>query len=142
MDKFNWTKEYSVKVEMLDEQHQHFLEIVNKVADFINNKESKKDVLTDIIHQLGNYAFYHLGTEEELFDKYGYSDKVSHVEAHNKFREMTMSYIDRIGKNDHTLEELDQLSEEVAEYAGNWLLKHILVMDKKYSEFFNIHGVK
>lgn len=139
MEKFTWTKDYSVNIEMIDEQHRHFLDIVNKIADFINSKASEKKVLFDIVNQMGNYAFYHLGTEEELFDKYNYEDAAPHLEAHNDFREKTNSYISRIRKNDQNIEEL---SEEVAEYAGNWLLKHILVMDKKYSAFFNEHGVK
>lgn len=139
MKKFIWTKDYSVDVEMIDEQHRHFLDIVNKIADFINSKASEKEVLFDIVNQMGNYAFYHLGTEEELFDKLDYPDAVPHVEAHNQFREMANGYISRIRKDDQNIE---KLSEEVAEYAGNWLLKHILVADKKYSAFFNEHGVK
>ena len=38
MNKFIWTKEYELGVEIIDTQHKHFFEIVNKIYDTLGNK--------------------------------------------------------------------------------------------------------
>jgi hemerythrin len=39
-------------------------------------------------------------------------------------------------------EDIKKIMNEAASYSGEWLMKHILVMDKKYTKFLQEHGVK
>jgi len=139
LNKFIWKDEYGVGIQLIDEQHKHFFEIVNKILDLADNKFSAKEELSAIINELGNYAMYHLGTEEEYFDIFKYPDAVIHIDRHNKYREIIKKYMDRVQneKND-----VKKLTEEVASYSGSWLSNHILEVDKKYTKFFNEHGLK
>lgn len=138
MEKFIWTPEYSVWVESIDEQHRHFFGIANRILEIAEKDILNHSEVLAAIEELGNYAFYHLSTEEIYFDEFHYDGAVEHVAAHNDFREKTQSIID----NARAGGDLKKIAQEAASYAGQWLLNHILVMDKKYSQFFQEHGIK
>ena len=138
-NKFIWTDEYGVGIELIDEQHKHFFEIVNKAFDFISKESIARRELSDLLDELGNYALYHLGTEEEYFDSLNYPDAILHITSHNKYREMIKKYLNRVRDEK---EDMGKLIEEAASYSGNWLSQHILEVDKKYTIFFNERGLK
>ena len=141
-NKFIWTEKYGVGIQLIDEQHKHFFEIVNKILDLVD-KESKGSLtrrnVSDLLDELGNYALYHLGTEEGYFDALNYPDVILHISSHNKYRETIKKYLNRVIDEK---EDVKKLLEEAASYSGNWLSQHILETDKKYTIFFNEHGLK
>lgn len=138
-NKFIWTDEYGVGVQLIDEQHKHFFEIVNKIFDLADNESSTKEELSAFLDELGNYALYHLGTEEEYFNTLKYPDAALHIDSHNKYRDAIKEYQDRVmGEK----ADVKKIVEEVAAYSGDWLAHHILEVDKKYTKFFNEHGLQ
>lgn len=138
-EKFIWTEKYSVNVKEIDAQHQKFISICNHLLESADNPTvlTRKEALINI-EMLGDYAFYHLGTEEELFLKLDYPDTDQHVQTHQLFREKTKFLINKIRDENNNMEET---LHEAAMFAGNWLLHHIMTTDKAYTEFFNQHGV-
>ncbi|MFH0890899.1 MAG: bacteriohemerythrin [Candidatus Liptonbacteria bacterium] len=136
---FVWTEEYSVHVAELDEQHREFINICNGLIDLAESALFAKDEALTEVMKLGDYAVYHLSTEEELFAKISYPDAVPHTESHNQFREKAKIFIDKTRAENA---DIKRIAEAVAEFAAEWLLNHILHVDKKYSEFFNQHGIK
>ena len=138
-NRFVWTKEYSVNVAKIDEQHKEFINIVNSLLDLGENESFTDEKALVKAGQLGSYAHYHLSTEEELFIETGYKDAQEHTAVHNKFREQAKGFINQIRDKN---KDKKVVIKEVAEFAGNWLMQHILIMDKRYSEFFNEKGVK
>lgn len=138
-NKFVWTEDFSVRNKMIDEQHQTFFSIANELEDLIQNGAAGKGVLLDEVAKLGDYAFYHLGTEESLFDEYDYPNAAEHIAAHDAFRmkaeEMMNCVRDEAG-------DIRDLAKETADFAGNWLMNHIFVMDKQYTDFFLEKGLK
>lgn len=124
---------------MIDEQHQHFFEIANKIIDFTGTQSPQKENLLAMLKELGDYAFYHFGAEEEYFDKFRYEDTPFHIAEHNKYREKIKDYFAR-AKNEEV--NIKELIEEVASYSNDWLAQHIMTRDKKYTKFFNEHGLK
>ncbi len=138
MKKFVWTQEYSVGIESIDEQHQHFFDIANKIMEMSDSNSSEGRDLFESLEELGNYAFYHLDTEENYFDEYNFEGKEEHVNAHNLFRKKVNEFMDRARKG----EDIKKIMNEAASYSGEWLLQHILIMDKKYTKFLVERGVK
>ena len=132
-NKFVWTQDFSVQNHMIDEQHQTFFAIANELEDLASNGAAGKGVLLEGVAKLGNYAFYHFGTEEEMFSKYGYPEAVEHIAAHNAFRKEATDLINKVRVE---VGDIRDLSRETADFAGNWLKNHILVVDKKYAQFF------
>lgn len=139
MEKFIWTENYSVGITLIDEQHRHFFEIANKIFDLINEKKSEKEALFAYCEELGDYAFYHLSTEEKFFDEFKYEDASKHRAAHDAFRAMAEKYLDDVRK---ATTDVTGLSENIASFSSDWLKKHILLMDKQYTTFFREHGLR
>ena len=137
--KFCWTEEYSVNVKEIDEQHQEFVRIANSLIDLADDEIFNKEEALEKAGQLGSYAFYHLSTEEEIFERIGYPDRESHIKSHNMFREKVNEFMNQI-RDDKSDKKI--LSKEMAVFAGSWLLNHIMGMDKNYTKFFNEHGLE
>ncbi|OGM93154.1 hypothetical protein A2372_01965 [Candidatus Wolfebacteria bacterium RIFOXYB1_FULL_54_12] len=138
MDTFIWTSEYSVGVQLVDEQHQHFFAIANKLASISREKSPDREALSNLFGELGDYALYHLSTEESFFRGFNYEDTATHVAAHDAYRDMIANrFMNEIQKPDV---DVQKLAEEMAMYSGTWLQEHILGMDKKFTPFFNQHG--
>lgn len=137
--KFEWTPKYSVNIKEIDEQHKEFIKICNSLLDLAERKTFTKEEALLKSSKLGNYAAYHLGTEEEYFIETKYPNTIAHVKAHDHFRENAMYFVNQI-KEKNT--DLEKIANEMATFAAEWLLNHILIEDKKYSKFFNEHGIK
>jgi hemerythrin-like metal-binding protein len=138
MEKFIWTSEYSLGISIIDEQHQHFFEIMNQIYDLLEKNPNDKESLLKIVKELTDYAFYHLATEEKYFTQFTYSDLENHMKYHTQFRIKTGEYSERI-KNGK--EDLPKLILEITDFAKNWLTKHILIADKMYAPLFKAHGL-
>lgn len=141
-DTFAWKDEYSVGIQLIDEQHKIFFQMANRIIDFSHEESAvtqKRGELIDLLNDFENYALYHLSTEEEYFNQFHYKDAVVHVAAHDHYREV-MKKLFNNARQEST--DVKSMAQEAAEYAGNWLAKHILVMDKGYVRVFIEHGVK
>ena len=138
MEKFIWSKDYSLDIEVIDEQHQQFFKIANEIEDNLGKKEVNRQVLANLIEELVGYAFYHLATEEKYFNQFAYADMTTHMEAHMMFRIKTQEYSDRVKDIN---EDLTKLAMEITTFAIGWLRIHIMVADKLYAPLFKKHGL-
>jgi hemerythrin-like metal-binding protein len=130
-----WSKKYSVGVEMFDEQHKVFFGIINDLyASIMERKE--REVLGDIFEQLLKYTDFHFESEERYFDEFHYEHAVEHKEAHRLLTERLLALKTRWdeGALDNPYELLDFLED--------WLVEHIMGMDRQYHECFHAHGLK
>ena len=139
-DELIWTEEYSVGIEIIDNQHKEFFNLCNNLLELSEGKvEFTQGESVLAINRLGDYAKYHLGTEEEYFEKYNVPHMEDHIKSHDHFRVKSAELISKVSNRNYDLK--DTLKESGL-FAGNWLFEHILSMDKKYSMFFNEHGLK
>lgn len=135
---FTWAPSYSVGIAEIDEQHQYFFSIANDIIKLADKKDSSKDELFTLLGKLGDYAMYHLSTEEEYFTKFEYPDVAPHIEAHNRFRTEIKKYLVDVREADV---DVRGLAMKAALFSNDWLSGHILTMDKLYTKFFNEHGL-
>jgi len=123
-----WTKDLSVEIPLIDEQHQKLISYLNEL--YSHMKQGKgKDIISDILKKLVEYTKYHFNTEEELFKKFNYPDEQSHVSEHKFF-------IDKV--NDFSRDFNNQkifVTIEVFQFLNNWVTNHIKIVDKKYGPF-------
>lgn len=138
MNKFVWTIQNSVKNNTIDEQHQMFFKIANSLLDMAERNDVTREEMMIKISELGNYALYHLGTEEVMFDTYDYPEKIEHIKSHNAFRETVNKMMKEAREDGH----MKELSEKTANFAGEWLMNHIMVVDQRYADFFVSKGLK
>ena len=128
---FHWDESYSVGIEQIDDQHRALLEIINRLDDAVSGGEETKIVI-DLLRALREYAVYHFATEEELMLAGGHDRERyrRHKAEHKEFVEQ----LERFGEN---LE--NGVSHAVAasllEYLVQWLMEHVLGLDKEAGRF-------
>ncbi|MDD5099118.1 MAG: bacteriohemerythrin [Candidatus Colwellbacteria bacterium] len=137
-EKFVWTEEYSVQNAVIDGQHKTFFDIANDLSGLAAQENVKREDIFSGATKLRSYALFHLGTEEEMFSKYGYNG-TEHIAAHNAFRNKVEEMMNAVRS-----ESADAKKEalNMAEFSASWLRNHIMVMDKQYAPFFTEKGLE
>jgi hemerythrin len=122
-----WKDEFSIGVELIDEQHKHLFEIGNRIYDLLENYLyiDKYDKILEIIKELSDYTKYHFKTEEDYMIQVKYpkylSQKVEHDDFVQKIEEINLRDIDK---------EQDKHIRDILTFVFDWVLEHILKKDK------------
>jgi hemerythrin len=132
----NWKEDYSVGVKEIDIQHHNFVSLMNKTYDAVYKNESKEKIV-QILDELFSHAQNHFQTEERYFDKFNYPLKDEHKNVHNTLLGQIPSLKKSINESEDYAKEVLKL----IDFLENWLVEHMLIHDKKYSEFFNQNGL-
>jgi len=99
MKKIVWTKEYSVGVKSLDEQHIKIIELINTLIDH-HNDGVKSETIADVLQQMVKYAQNHLDYEEELLEKHHYPKLMQHASIHIEYLKNVADFsFDILGKS-------------------------------------------
>ncbi len=130
-----WNEKLSVKVAEIDQQHKMLIDMVNELNDAMKQGKGK-DVIGKIIDGLASYTVTHFSTEEKYFDQFGYPDTKNHKKEHATFVKKVSEFKDGFEKGKMSL------TLNVMNFLSDWLKNHIMVTDKKYSQFFNEKGLK
>lgn len=126
----------SVKVKLIDEQHQYFMGIMNEFYGVLNEAAPLEETMRHIIGELVGYAIFHFSTEEKYFDLYDYELKDEHVALHR-------AYKDKIDELQAAFENGGGagVASDLLNFMEQWWANHVSVEDKKYSKCFNEHGL-
>lgn len=129
-----WKIENSVHVKEFDEQHKKLFKLINELYHAINTIKVK-DELEGLLSQFMDYCNYHFANEEKYFDKFDYPEKKSHKAIHDGYNNK-ISLMQKQYKNNEL-----EISFELIDFLEDWWIGHINNVDKKYSKFFNDHGL-
>jgi len=132
---FVWKSEYSVGIREIDEQHKKLVKLIHDL-DAAMQKGQGKQSLGTLLKELIGYTGNHFAAEERLMKTYAYPEYEAHKEKHEK---MTQKVLDI--QRQHA-EGRVTITLEVMQFLENWLDKHILGTDQKYSSFLRSHGVQ
>lgn len=130
-----WNDNYSVKVDRFDEEHKKLIKIINKLNSAMLEGRGKK-ILTEIVEELIEYTATHFKNEEDYFKKYNYPEYQEHKKIHDNLIEKVLKIQEKIEEGNETI------SIEVIDFLKDWLIKHIMGIDKKYSNFFKSKNIK
>ena len=128
MPLFEWNEIYGTGIGRIDEQHQRLFALVNNVHQAM--KEGKgKEILDATLKELLEYVFYHFNEEEELMQKYSFSDFHIHRTEHDN---LTKNLLELRGKfkDGNTF-----ITSELISFLKSWLTIHILQSDMKFSKY-------
>jgi hemerythrin-like metal-binding protein len=136
-DFITWKKDWNTGINKIDEQHQHFVGIINRT--YILNKSSKdKEILEAILNDLTEYARVHFSTEEEYFDETDYPESNEHKDKHQELLEKVINF----NKRFETKEDVSKLTDDFLKFLKDWLDKHLIKVDHKYVSWLIKHGIK
>jgi hemerythrin len=130
-----WNDNLSVNVSEIDNQHQQLIKLINNLDDAMKQGKGKL-ILGKIVTGLVEYTAFHFSTEEKYFAQFGYEDAENHVREHRGFVEKASDFKMKLDAGSIGL------STDIMNFISDWVKKHIQGSDKKYSAFFNEHGLK
>jgi hemerythrin len=134
MPLMTWTKELSVNIKQIDDQHKKLVELLNSFHDAMKLGKGK-ELMESTLSELLNYTIYHFSTEETLFKTHGYPEAIKHKKEHDALTAQALDLKERYSRGDLFL------SNETMMFLKNWLNNHIIVTDRKYTAFLNGKGV-
>ncbi|MCX8167242.1 MAG: bacteriohemerythrin [Candidatus Micrarchaeota archaeon] len=132
---FEWTENLSVGIPTIDEQHKKLISIINELNEAMKSGKGK-ELIGKVIKELLDYTKYHFSKEEALMVQANYVGIESHKLAHNQFvKNIENSEKDfKNGKITVTI--------ELINFLKDWLIKHIMGIDKKYSSTLIEKGIR
>jgi hemerythrin-like metal-binding protein len=110
---------------------------VNEIIQTASKEKVTRDDLSFCLGHLLNHALYHFESEEKYLLESKYPDAKEHLEAHVRYREEMKNFLVHVGDKNI---EVKQLSDEVAAFAGDWLNRHMLGIDKERLQFLKNSG--
>ncbi len=134
MAKIEWNDTFSVKVKELDEHHKKLINYINELQESMKLGKGK-EIIGEIIDKLADYTKFHFSAEENYMTKFNDPGYEKHKEGHEYFVSKVEEFRNEIEKS------TSQVSIQVLGFLIEWLLNHILNVDKKYSKLFNDNGL-
>ena len=134
MNNFDLDKKYDVGVKLFDEQHKQLLTALNDIYKAMQNKDDKL-ALAQIINNLKQYAQEHLSIEEACLLENSYPEYEEHVKQHKIFKEKLAGFCEDFNSDKFLLHF------ELAVFLKNWIVNHIMMVDRKYTDFLNSKGI-
>ena len=122
-------------IDTVDEQHQRLLEIFNRIALAQTADISHKTVLA-CLDELVEYTRDHFREEERLIRQWRVDSRhrKTHLQAHESFRGFLQQA--RVFAEEHALE----VTVELLAFLAQWLLHHIMGMDRRMAR--EIHRLR
>ncbi len=137
-----WTKELETGIDVLDEQHRRYIELLNdyieKVTEYDRTPDIKVIQLTESLNFLREYAKEHFSAEESIMKDAEYPDFETHQEEHLHF----LRRVGELSKDMDTKGFSPKLSREVNYYTIEWFIEHILASDMQLVEFLRLNAGK
>lgn len=129
MSFLSWDQAYSVRHSELDRQHQRIFALINELHHAMFGKVEKERVAATI-RELVKYVDEHFAAEERAMEEGGYPRLAEHKEAHERLKKRVQEI------ELHFHEEKDSMAGELFGFLlGDWLVKHILEMDRQYAPY-------
>ena len=133
--RFEWSDAFRVGVKELDDQHRLLFSLVNDLSEIIGktgkiegHDEQKKELLA--------FARVHFQSEEALMEAHDYPRRDVQRKEHGDL----LARLERFaGEGERRARPRAQTS---VDYLKDWLIRHVLLEDLKYRDFFEQKGLR
>lgn len=126
----SWRDDFEIGVSEIDEEHRKMIDEFEKLYNFMKNGEGHH-YYRELLDFLNNYVDTHFQNEEKLQKNISYKWFESHKKMHQQFENQLNEIIARSKEKEVTNEDLIKINL----FVKNWLIRHILIEDKKIAEF-------
>jgi len=130
-----WDASFATGVSTFDQQHRKLFDMVNELADAMQQKKSK-EAIGRVLNGLAEYTVNHFADEERSFAQSRYPEEKEHKAMHKKLVDQVVELIGKFNAGE-TL-----LTQDVINFLQDWLINHIKGTDKKYGPHLNKNGIK
>lgn len=134
MSFMTWSDSLATGIGSIDEQHQWLVNATNQLHAEMTQPTPDRAVLGEIFEGLVDYTMNHFVLEEELFQRFGYPETAAHKAEHDALTAQVMQLLLKF-------EEGENVGTPVLDFLKEWLLHHILKVDRAYAPFLQAAGV-
>lgn len=125
----DWESRYSVGHNEIDQQHRQLIDMINKLHTAMKSGQGSREAGA-IVEEMVNYSKFHFETEENLMKVYGFIGLLTHKAEHAAFIKQAGDFQTQFAAGKVSL------SIDILNFLKEWLTKHILGTDSKYSPMF------
>ena len=130
-----WDPGYSVRNELMDDQHKQLFDMINRLHEAMK-KGKGREITGELIDRMMEYATFHFRSEEELMYRSNFPTLLEHKHEHAAF-------IDRIGEFRKAHEEGEfMVPIEIGDFLSEWLSEHILISDRMYITYLKDTSIR
>jgi hemerythrin len=131
---FPWKDEYLVQVASIDAQHKRLVDLLNEFYEAMKAGKTKESA-ADTLNKLIEYTKSHFTFEEKLMKTHGYPGLAEQQKEHAALTAKVLDFQQQMlsGK---------MVTVQLGSFLKDWLINHIVGIDKKYSKFFTDKGVR
>lgn len=130
-----WDASFAVGVDKFDNAHKVLFNMVNDLADAMQQKKSKEAV-GRVLNGLAEYTVNHFADEERNFAQTHYPEEAQHKALHKKLVDQVVELIGKFNAGEQLI------AQDVINFLQDWLVNHIKGTDKKYGPHLNKNGIK
>lgn len=130
-----WSPQYSVGIAAIDSEHQKLIGLLNDLHAAMMQGQGRA-VMGKVLDGLSAYTVSHFAHEESLLRMHAYRDYAPHKAEHDKLIKQVKSLQEDFSAGNATI------LLEVMTFLQNWLVNHIVGVDKKYTAHLQAAGVK
>jgi hemerythrin len=134
MSFIDWEDMLSTGVQRYDEQHKKLITLINNLYNAMQEGMTEAQ-LEETFKGLIDYTNTHFSDEEEKLKAYNYPGYEEHAEAHRILEKKVAEY--NAQYESHTLSLKDFMN-----FLHDWLINHIMHIDRQYGEFLKEKGVE
>lgn len=134
MPLMRWEEKFSVGIEELDRQHESLIDLINRCHNLIKADKLDKEI-KNVISQLHKYSEEHFALEEDYMRRAGYKQLQGHINQHWQFTKTVMDLEEQFDI------EGKLKSEDIMYFLLDWLVDHILISDRQYTEALKNSGI-
>ncbi len=126
MESFAWNNNFITGLSIVDEEHRHLVDLINKFGDLLVQNELHLTDFEAVYTELAEYAQGHFVHEGELMEHHGVDPRHirKHKEEHDNFIQEVSSMRASITP------EIPDLAKPLLKFLTSWLAYHILCTDK------------
>lgn len=132
---FEWSDDYSMKIPSIDAQHKKLVQMLNDLyAGMMTN--ASRETVAATLSGLTEYTVTHFAYEEKLFAEHDYAHTEAHIKEHRALVDAVVAFKTKFDAGEASI------NMELMNFLKDWLIKHILGSDKRYSKYLRDRGVK
>jgi hemerythrin len=128
-----WTKEMAVGIETIDSQHRELFKRINELLKAIKEHRCRSEI-DGTIKFLDDYAVFHFGEEERRMAEAAYPGLAEHQQQHTIYMN-NLAEVKEEAAKPRIQGASYELSVTVNQIIVDWIVDHIMKVDRKFGEF-------
>lgn len=127
----NMSDDFLTGIELIDEEHRQLFDIIGRAYAVMEDEYAydKYDAIVSILTELKEYTIFHFSDEENYMQSIGYDGYEAQKKVHDAFIEKIVDL--DFGQMEAMDDNQSQFLKELMDFMTEWLIGHILNMDKK-----------